>query len=326
MECKYTEYLIQVYIMLLGDFGNTEREAFSTGFSVFLMVLYSFLVTVILLNVLIAIASDSYEKCLLKSQKLFGRARVMLVAELVSFQSLLRRRDPPEDDAPESEAKGEDLVYSEWWTSGSWSLTRRWSRGSVLFFALSLFVICVWTVAELVGFARGDQYVSLFSSLSSVFVNIALYIAALLFLDRSAASARREAEGTREWSNSLQRFVLRVLGVSRDDNKDPRLLRKKRKGREEWHGRVQFLQREMDGIAERQTELINEQSDNFQQMLNQSESRLRGELGAIEERFKETNVSIVSAVEELKALISLGGSSAPGLHSPVPQEVDIDFK
>jgi hypothetical protein len=326
MECKYTEYLLQVYIMLLGDFGDTEREAFGTGFSVFLMVIYSFLVTVILLNVLIAIASDSYERCLLKSQKLFGRARVMLVAELVSFQSLLRKREKHEDDPSKGQDTSGDLVYSQWWTSGGWSLTRKWSRGSLLFFALSLFVTMVWTVAELVGFSQGKRYVSIVSSLSSVFINIALYITIIIFLDRGAAAARREADGREEWSNSLQRFVLRVLGASRDGAKEIKTMRKKRRGQEEWHGRVQFLQQEMDSIAERQTQLVNAQSENFQQMLSQSESRLKGELSAIEERFRETNISIVSAVDELKALISLGGSSAPGVQSPVPKEVDIGFQ
>ncbi|KAL3903903.1 MAG: hypothetical protein SGARI_005170 [Bacillariaceae sp.] len=261
---------------MLGDFGNTEREAFTTGFSVILLVVYSFLVTVILLNVLIAIASDSYEKCLLKSRKLFGRARVMLVAELVSFQSLLRKRDPRED-LPTKEEKGEDL------------------------------------------------YVSIVSSLSSVFVNIALYITIIVVLDRGAAAARREADGRAEWSNSVQRFVLRVLGASRDGAKDLKSLRKKRRGQEEWHGRVQYLQRELEQHGELQNQAMIEQSENFLKMLSQSESRLKSELSGIEERFRETNDCIVSAVNELKALISLGGSTAPGIQSPVPNEVDIDF-
>ena len=136
-QCKQSEYLLGVYSILLGDFGIFSRDDFSTSFSVFLLVLYTFLVTVVLLNVLIAIASDSYEKCLLKSQKLFGRARVMLIAQLASFQSLLRRMDQ-DADSPEPLA-GEGIVYSKWWTSAG--LTHNWSRGSILFFGLSMLVM-----------------------------------------------------------------------------------------------------------------------------------------------------------------------------------------
>lgn len=135
-QCKQSEYLLGVYSILLGDFGIFHRDDFASGFSVFLVVLYTFFVTVVLLNVLIAIASDSYEKCLLKSQKLFGRARVMLIAELASFQSLLRRRDQDSDSLESPRAKG--VVYSRWWTSNG--LSNHWSRGSVLFFWLSMIV------------------------------------------------------------------------------------------------------------------------------------------------------------------------------------------
>jgi hypothetical protein len=322
-QCSQTEYLLQFYIMMLGDFGNSERESFTTGFSVFLMVLYSFLVTVILLNVLIAIAGDSYEKCLLNSQKLFGRARVMLVAELVSFQSLLRKRDHQADQS-DDDKKVEDGVYSHWWMSGNWSWTRKWSRGSILFFGLSMFVTFVWTIAEVVGFAKGDRYVSTLGSLSSVFINIALYVTIILFLGRNSVSTKRDGDSKKEWSNSLQRVVLRVLGASEERKKEMR--KNRRKGQEEWHGRVQFLQREMDRIAEKQSELLNEQSEDFQNMIHQSESRLRSELSAIEERFRETNHSIVSAVDELKALLSIAGSSVPGGRSPVPEEVELNYK
>ena len=145
LQCQQTEYLLGVYSILLGDFGIFSREDFATGFSVFLVVLYTFLVTVVLLNVLIAIASDSYEKCLIKSQKLFGRARVMLIAELASFQSLLRRRD--QDTATLESNAGEGIVYSKWWTSVG--LTHNWSRGSVLFFWLSMLVIVSIWLAQL---------------------------------------------------------------------------------------------------------------------------------------------------------------------------------
>jgi hypothetical protein len=52
-------FFAQVYAIFLGDFGLFRRENFTSGFSVVLAVLYTFLVVLVLLNVLIAVASDS---------------------------------------------------------------------------------------------------------------------------------------------------------------------------------------------------------------------------------------------------------------------------
>lgn len=331
-QCQQSEYLLQAYTILLGEF-DLNRDSYSTGFSVFLVVVYSFLVTVVLLNVLIAIASDSYEKCLLKSQKLFGRARVMLVAELTSFQSLLRKRDVHENTLTESKRE----VYSQWWTSAHW--THNWSRGSILFFALSLLVVIAWMIAELFGFAAGDKPVSIVLSLSSVFVNVALFASIMIFLDRNASvvsSDKKEMvdDKPQGWHCSfLQRAVHRLLGATPSGG---RRSRRKKRGAEDWNGRVHFLQGEMDRIAHQQKDLIMEQSENLRTMVKQSENRLRTELSGFEARFrvlettlleevkgtKDTNENITAAVHELKALISMAGSSR-GDRSPVPSEVDI---
>ena len=50
---------LKVYAILLGDFGLFKRENFNSVFSIFLAVFFTFLTTTILLNVLIAVASDS---------------------------------------------------------------------------------------------------------------------------------------------------------------------------------------------------------------------------------------------------------------------------
>jgi hypothetical protein len=79
MECSQNEYYLkvccvclhkvlyvfspsfrkQVYAIFLGDFGLFQRENFTSSFSIVLAVLYTFLVVLVLLNVLIAVASDS---------------------------------------------------------------------------------------------------------------------------------------------------------------------------------------------------------------------------------------------------------------------------
>jgi len=335
-QCKQSEYLLGVYSILLGDFGIFSRDDFSTSFSVFLLVLYTFLVTVVLLNVLIAIASDSYEKCLLKSQKLFGRARVMLIAQLASFQSLLRRMD---QDADSSESlAGEGIVYNKWWTSAG--LTHNWSRGSALFFGLSMLVMVCWTFAELVGYVEGVQVGSLVMSFSSVVINIILYIIIMFFLDRNSAinSATNDesADGGYGWAVSLQKTVHWVLGVSR---RSKEVSSKFSRGQDVWHGRVEFLQRKMDGNAERQTELLKAQSESLQNCMNMSETRVMTEINQIDDSFKlleatvqdelkgtrEINANLLSAVKQLRLLISLAEASSIGNNSSpnIPTEVDV---
>lgn len=279
MECKQGDYLLRVYTILLGDFGNFELERFQSGFSVFLLVLYSFLVTVVLLNVLIAIASDSYEKCLLRSQHLFGRARIMLVAELVSFQNLLKRTERSEEGPTIS-----PRVYSAWWTRSA--LSQNWSRSSVLFFCVSVSVMVAWTLAELLGYSRGERHGNMLFSLASVIVNLMLFIMIMTFLANGATRISGKADPNDDKSHSadgfLQRAMLRLLGTSRNSNLDGSI---KRNDGNDWSGRVNYLQQEMSRIAKEQTALSIENSKAMEKLINLTESRLRMEINDLREHY-----------------------------------------
>jgi len=77
--------MMSVYMMVFGQF---ERDWFQaktkalTAFSVAMFLLYSFFVVIVMLNVLIAIVSDSYDYALTRARPIFLRARLVLVAEL----------------------------------------------------------------------------------------------------------------------------------------------------------------------------------------------------------------------------------------------------
>ena len=317
IKCKSTEYLLQGYSVLLGDFGNFERK----HFSVFLLVVYSFLATVVLLNVLIAVASDSYEKCLLRSQHLFGRARVMLIAELVSFQNLLQTtgRQPP---------RTKSGLYSRWRSSGRW--IQNWSRASILFFSLSIFVMGAWTVAELVGYSKGEQSATLFS-LASVLVNVGLFVVIMVFL----ASAKTVSDGKESLVSKEDGTVLRVmrrllgasshrLGSHYDENKG------------EWNGRIDYLESHMRRIATEQMAVVNRQAKSLENLVNQTEMRLKTELTVLEDHFsalrdvllsevtrtQKTNEFVTMSVQELKNMMSAASSTES--RPPVPGEVKVD--
>ncbi|GMH89169.1 hypothetical protein TL16_g11374 [Triparma laevis f. inornata] len=70
-----------LYLMILGIF---ESSAFTGVWGQGLFICYSFLVVIILLNVLIAIVGDSYDAVLVTSTELFWRSRLELVAEITT--------------------------------------------------------------------------------------------------------------------------------------------------------------------------------------------------------------------------------------------------
>jgi hypothetical protein len=155
-----------------------------------------------------------------------------------------------------------------------------------------------WTFSELVVvFIQGERVGSVLLSFSSVFINIGLYIIIMVFLDRNSAT-KNDLNRNNEWSNCLQQIVLWVLGVSRRATKDSsRSMRQ-----DVWHGRVEFLQREMDQIADRQTDLVISQSENLQSMMNMSEARVRTEINLIEGRFKKLETSVQEERDEAKKM------------------------
>jgi hypothetical protein len=79
---------LRVYALLLGDFDLDDYKE-SNGITV-LFVMFTLLGVVILLNVLIAVIADSYEKATISSLLLFGRARVTFVAQNQALESFLR--------------------------------------------------------------------------------------------------------------------------------------------------------------------------------------------------------------------------------------------
>jgi len=80
-------YFKRLYLILLGEFeisGVKLEEHF------WLFIVFTFFAIIILLNVLIAIVGDSYDMSFVHSQKLFGRARVESVAELVALEQYIK--------------------------------------------------------------------------------------------------------------------------------------------------------------------------------------------------------------------------------------------
>jgi hypothetical protein len=71
--------LCLVWTYSLGEFDDT---AFQTDFAGVLFTLLMLVVVIVMMNILIAIVSDSYTDAMKRSAPLFWRARVDLIAEV----------------------------------------------------------------------------------------------------------------------------------------------------------------------------------------------------------------------------------------------------
>ena len=80
--------LLSCYTMMLGEF---DTDKFPDLFAKIIFALYMFIVVVCMLNVLIAIVSDSYDNAMVKSPELYYRSRLGLIAEIsTAFNWLLK--------------------------------------------------------------------------------------------------------------------------------------------------------------------------------------------------------------------------------------------
>ena len=329
-QCVQSEYIFRVYTILLGDFSTFERETFKTKFSIFLMVFYSFMVIIVLLNVLIALASDSYEKCLMKSQMLFGRARVMLVAEIGCFQNLLRKTHQ-DDGISRLDSTSNPKVFDKWWSDVP-AFARGWSRGSIIFFCLSSLVVLFWAVGEMAGHISGERHGNLIISIVSLLANVALFAAMMLFLSHhgksenssvslesnisSVESNDSEQTGLPAYLHKvpsyLQKLLLRLMGSSQDSWNHVR--KKDQKQENMWRGRVHHLQSQMDQRAQEARDLAIKQSQALEQLVAATELRLKTEMAGVDHRvgdlksdlLQEMKLSQDEMLKQIKTCLSKG--------------------
>ena len=295
-ECTPSEYYFRVYGVLLGNYGDFERQDFATVFSVILIVCFTFMVALVLLNVLIAVASDSYERCLIRSANLFGRARVMLIAELVSFQNLLRRNV--------DQARAPRRVYNAFWSSG----INGWSRGSVMYFSLASLVVAAWLMWDITAIFYGAGYGNVLLGLGSILINLLIFVGIMIFLSTGAMDISRRTKNSKvtssedephphrlcgeRYGNFLQNMVMRLLGSSSTSSSAA----DRQAAVDNWHGRLVFLQREIVRVATESSDETSRKIHGLEQVLQQTDNRLRSELALLESGIAEIKADLRAAL------------------------------
>jgi hypothetical protein len=183
--CRQTEYYLSVYTVLLGDLGTFSREDLPGICPVLLMVLFTFMIVVVLLNMLIALIGESHKKCLTRSEMLFGRARLVRLAELVSFQNLLMTTEEDEPATSSSSSSVGNQLSSSGESCNAAGNTIS-TRGNI-FLVLSSLVWMVSVIWEVLVVTASEMHSSLGSSITISVLNAALLGGIINFLTVGAS-------------------------------------------------------------------------------------------------------------------------------------------
>jgi hypothetical protein len=116
---QFGSAILYSYSILL---GQIDLYIFDTLFTTLLWVLYTFSVVIVVLNFLIAIVGDSYDKSMTKIETHFGRARLMFMVEVSAFLSYVV--------APLSVTDEDTKGIRRWLLCGSW-------KGTLVYFLLA---------------------------------------------------------------------------------------------------------------------------------------------------------------------------------------------
>ena len=332
--CQQAEYYLKSYTVLLGSFGGFERKDFFTQEAVVLSIIFTFMVVIILLNILIAIVGDSYEKCLLRSENLFGRARIVLLAKLMSFQQLLARsskkdgengnnddiRRVNEKDTTREMRKPVKRCFA---VSCLRNLIphKSFTKGGKVFIILSSSILFIWIAWEIHACLYTERYAALSHRLSAIVFDILLLCGIILFLKDGAETSRKNKEGFRgvlaSWYNrSIQKFMYRLLGTTSGAQTNTT---KSFEIEHEWQGRLSHLVKEMirisgESVARTKTELEGMQENTesrlhsellaLQQRMMNSESRMMEEIKKGEERMEKKLEAMQGTMEKLLSIMS----------------------
>jgi hypothetical protein len=256
--CRAAEFYLKVYSVLLGEldeellggienteFGKSDEELLQERFALILFFVFSFIMAIVMLNILIAVISDSYEKTMVKSRKLFGRARLHQLAEILALQDLFRVR---------GDNKISNRFFNCKWTSFEWT------KGGFTFFLITTCGYVLWAVIDI-----GTEIAPTLRSLSILVFSLNLVMFGIFLFLLASAAQNNNSKVT--FGNCLvsaihkgiQSLMVRLMGKSQDA-----LLH------DQWDGRLMFIKGEIASSAKN----VNSSIENIQQELKSDERQI----------------------------------------------------
>jgi len=255
-DCKQRDYYIKIYTILLGDTDLFGEDHGTLG--LLTLVFFSFLLVIMLLNVLIAIVGDSYEKCMIGSKRLFARARVLLLAELISFQNMFKN---------DHNRKG----------------CIKWKRGGLAFTVGAAVCTIVWVVAEYYLYENFDEKEG-YGSYNYCLIIICIYVG-LLTIFLIALTRKSNNNSFYSFSRPIQNIMISILGMTVDP-RDSKI--------SEWKGRVLFLRKE---LSQKIDETSKETWKLMESELTHCNTRTKEKIYSLEKRIKQSEKNILTEMK-----------------------------
>lgn len=285
---EFANAILYSYSILL---GQIDLFLFDTVFTTLLWVFYTFSVVIVVLNFLIAIVGDSYDKSMTKIETHFGRARLMFMVEVSAFLSYVVA---PLSSTDEMDTKG----IRRWLLCGSW-------KGTLTYFVFAIGLFTGFT------FLTIEQDI-LDRSGEDVFVTLAVVLVLLVlspFLWKFGCFGFLSRLKIFQILGQILTGIFRLfLGKSiRGDRTD--------KEKKDWGGRIAHLITSMDACIRESEEITNRNITNLETTVNRSIERVEYQMRVIQndnldssERSSldmENRVSrLESNVLDIKALVS----------------------
>lgn len=241
-ECKPAEYYLITYSVLLGELD--EDLIVGIEDKVLALVLFfgfSFMMAIVMLNILIAVISESYEKSMLRSTKLFGRARVYQLAEILALQDLFR-------------VKSNNRLCNQCFASKYF----QWTEGGFVFFVITTCLYIMWIIIDVSATTPNLRHISLIVLL----LNFIVFGIFLFFLAASAQEIESKVNIGGKFVQSIQKgiqwLMIRVLSRSHNTLLD-----------EQWDGRLIYIKKEIAAS----TKEIKKSLETIQQKTKQNEKQ-----------------------------------------------------
>lgn len=264
---------------------------------VILFVIFTLIGVIILLNVLIAVISDSYEIAKLSSHRLFGRARVSFVARNQALESFLQPGSNPvatwNVQSP-TKALGTSLAFFRWCVLLSLVVTAMYSE---------VFLVRQ-AIESIVNFA--SYFTLVLTGILVVILTCALWIMVIFAI---GGVARAMAPGVigrivrklDTWTHNFSKFTAsRLFGLSKSERM-PYSIVDEDSEEEEWEGRMAHMERAFDRTADRVRD------------------ELKAELVALEKRLYEHNHLVTETQAAAAVATAAASEDDPWNTFKVPQ-------
>ena len=177
-----------------------------------------------------------------------------------------------------------------------------------MYFSLASLVVAAWLMWDITAIFYGAGYGNVLLGLGSILINLLIFVGIMIFLSTGAMDISRRTKNSKvtssedephphrlcgeRYGNFLQNMVMRLLGSSSTSSSAA----DRQAAVDNWHGRLVFLQREIVRVATESSDETSRKIHGLEQVLQQTDNRLRSELALLESGIAEIKADLRAAL------------------------------